>query len=148
MTKVHRAITHEKFSWQILAASTWLILTLSLGLYAILKASPTAHDFHFLPSRLATWLDANYDLRTFVMAFAVSFPPAVLLRAPRYHKLRISLLAICLVVLTLAEIAQTQLITRSFSVPDLLYTLGGITVVEVCCRLGNFLFSAFPFFRA
>ena len=106
------------------------MITLFVAAYAILKPSTSAADFVFLPNTIISWLDTNFNFRTFVLAFAICLVPGCLLGSRALDTTRRRLLAGAAIVLVCLEFIQVWIPTRGFSWADVGYTLAGVVTAE------------------
>ena len=113
----------------------WLLLTLAVALYAILKPSPTAVELWFLPASWAAWLDEHYDLRTLLLILGVALPVAGLLAKSQWNGLRRRLLLLVTCGLVAAEFAQLGIASRNFSWADVGYSVLGGVLAEALASL-------------
>lgn len=116
-------------------AISWSALTTLLAGFALLKKTTTAGDLNYVPSFLVGWLDRNYDFRTFLMTILVALVPCMLLANGCEVVQRRFLLFIITSLLLAMEFAQIWIPTRGFGLPDLLYTIAGAGLVEICASL-------------
>ena len=117
-------------AWRFHLVSGWLVMTLSIAAYAILKPDTTAADLAVLPNPIIAWLDENFNFRTFVMALGVCLVPAFLLVSETSDRRRRMLLTVVLTALVGLEFMQLWIPTRGFSWPDVGYTFAGVAVAE------------------
>lgn len=116
-------------------ALCWLLSTLAVAGYVLLKSSPSADDLFFLPTALASWLNVNYDLRTLLMALGVALPPALLLSPNPWRWQRRGMMSVVLALLIGGEVAQLTIATRGFGWPDIGYTVLGIVICEATASM-------------
>ncbi len=124
-------------------ALCWLLLTLTVASFALLKSSPSASELFFLPTDWAHWLDVNYDVRTVLLTFGVALPPALILHPNSCRWERRGMLSAVLVLLVGCEFAQLAMPKRGFGWPDIGYTVLGIFVCETLV-VGIELFANIP----
>ncbi|WP_372720594.1 hypothetical protein [Novipirellula sp.] len=124
-------------SWRLRLVGVWFVVTLGVAAYAIVKPSTTAADLVFLPSPVVSWLDAQFDFRTFVMTMAVCLIPACLLGAAAWDAVRRQMLAAALALLVGLEFLQLWIPSRRFSLADVGYTFAAVVIVESLVLLGR-----------
>ncbi|PAY17885.1 hypothetical protein CKO51_19545 [Rhodopirellula sp. SM50] len=112
-------------------------MTLGLAAYAIVKPSTTAADLVFLPNPIVSWLDVQFNFRTFVMTMAVCFVPACLLGAAVWDLVRRQFLSAALALLVGLEFFQLWIPTRGFSWADVGYTFAAAATVESLVLFGR-----------
>lgn len=100
--------------------------------YLVLRPSPHASDLAFLPTWLATWLDENYDLRTFFLTVSVAVGPALLFPVANARRKVLAGVLVCLLIL---EFSQLLIETRHFSTGDVIYTVAGVAATELLATL-------------
>ncbi len=118
-------------SYRFHIAASWLVLTLAVAAFAILKPQPNATELPFLPSFLSKWLDDNYDVRTFFLSLGIAVVPAIVMANDRDAGLRRTMLLTLAVLLVSLELAQFWLPDRRISVSDLVYSALGCMTAEI-----------------
>ena len=133
-------IQRRRFGVRFIAVWGWVVMTLAVAGFAVLKPTTTSADLLVLPQGWIAWLDANYNVRTLIMTTMIAVPPSLLLIRSEHNSWRRRLLVLITGVLVLFEFLQIWLPHRVFGLPDVGYTLAGglLTEVLILCARGIF----------
>jgi len=115
--------------WSLTAA--WLLGVGGLAAFLLLRSEPETDDLAWMPMWISKWCDAHPDFRTLPMAFGVALVPSLLLLPERVLRRRV--LTGIAVTLVLAECIQVFLPHRSFTWPDIFYSLLAVALAA-CIR--------------
>ncbi|WP_182866193.1 hypothetical protein [Stieleria mannarensis] len=123
--------------WRLMVVGIWFVVTLGIATYALIKPSTSAADLVFLPDSIISWLDAQFNFRTFVMTLGVCVIPAILLSAAGWDVVRRLVLSASSLFLVSLEFYQRWIPTRGFSWEDVGYTIAAVLAVECLVVFGR-----------
>ncbi len=117
------------------AALGWIVLTMGVAAYAVLKTNPSAGELPGLPTAWAAWLDWADVFRTFLMTVSVIGPAATAVGTRQNQRWRWGIVGGATAGLTGLEFAQIWLPTRVFDWGDIAWTLAGGVAAEILARI-------------